>query len=57
MKEHIAKAIAEQTVSARVKTTDWSRYGAFVGLDVHKVTEMRCTIMNILEISASLKIS
>jgi len=38
MKEHIAKAIEEQTKSARVAACGWSRYGAYVGLDVHKDT-------------------
>ena len=38
MKEDIAKTTAEQTASAQITATDWSRYGAFVGLDVHKDT-------------------
>ena len=38
MKEHIVKAIEEQTQSAQVAACGWSRYGAYVGLDVHKDT-------------------
>lgn len=38
MKQDIAKAIEEQTQSARVTENAWGRYGAFVGLDVHKET-------------------
>ena len=38
MKEDIAKAIDQQTAAARDSAGGWSRYGAFVGLDVHKET-------------------
>jgi transposase len=38
MKEDIAKAIDQQTVAALDRAAAWNRYGAFVGLDVHKDT-------------------
>lgn len=38
MKKHIAKAIEDQTKAAQVTTRTEERYGAFVGLDVHKDT-------------------
>jgi len=38
MKEDIAKAISQQTAAALDGAKGWSRYGAFVGLDVHKDT-------------------
>jgi len=38
MKEDIAKAIGQQTAAAFEGTPGWSRYAAFVGLDVHKET-------------------
>ena len=36
MQEDIAKAIEQQTAASRDGAFGWSRYGAFVGLDVHK---------------------
>lgn len=38
MKEHIAKAIDEQTKAAHVKGPDVGSYAAYIGLDVHKDT-------------------
>lgn len=38
MKEDIAKSIDRQTAAALDSLKGWSRYGAFVGLDVHKET-------------------
>lgn len=38
MREHIAKTIAARTAGAQVTANDGGRYGAFVGLDVHKDT-------------------
>ena len=35
MKEDIAKTIDQQTAAALDTAKGWSRYGAFVGLDVH----------------------
>ena len=38
MKEDIAKAISQQTAAALNDAKGWSRYGGFIGLDVHKDT-------------------
>ena len=38
MKENIAKAISQQSTAALDGAQRWSRYAAFVGLDVHKDT-------------------
>jgi transposase len=38
MRKNIAKAIEEQTQTARVTTNGCGRHGAFIGLDVHKDT-------------------
>ena len=38
MKQDIAKAIGQQTAAALDSAKGWSRYGAFVGMDVHKET-------------------
>ncbi|MGB5764275.1 MAG: hypothetical protein WBM58_17180, partial [Sedimenticolaceae bacterium] len=40
MKEDIAKAISQQTAAAAALdgAKGWSRYGGFIGLDVHKDT-------------------
>ena len=38
MKEDIAKAISQQKAAALDGAGGWSRYGGFIGLDVHKET-------------------